>query len=272
MPRSRLFIWLLKKGFPLRIFFSKFTRVPLLGRILGYMLFHENEMIYLPKDDVTTIKVNQTVDQKGDMVVPSDILKHFIEEANYHVIMDWCICRSSLKCEHYPIELGCLFLGEAAMRIDSKLGRKVTKEEALEHAEKCREAGLVHVIGRDKLDAVWLKVGPGEKLLTVCNCCECCCLWKILPHVSKKISSRISIMPGVRITVGDACIGCGTCQNICFVKAITLIDKKAVISDSCRGCGRCVSVCPQKAIKISVEGIANLDESVNIIKSVVDVT
>ncbi len=116
------------------------------------MLFHEAEIIYLPKDDVTTIQVNQTVDQKGDMVVPSDILKHFIEEANYHWIMDWCICRSSSKCEHYPIELGCLFLGEAAMRIDPKLGRKVTKEEALEHVEKCREAGLVQFIGRDKLD------------------------------------------------------------------------------------------------------------------------
>jgi len=79
-------------------------------------------------------------------------------------------------------------------------------------------------------------------------------------------------MPGVCITVGAACIGCGTCWDICFVKAITLIDKKAVFSDSCRGCGRCVSVCPQKAIKISVEGIANLDGSVDRIKSLVDVT
>jgi len=53
-------------------------------------------------------------------------------------------------------------LGEAAMRIDSKLERKVTKEEALLHVEKCREAGLVHLMGRNKLDTVWLKIGQGK--------------------------------------------------------------------------------------------------------------
>lgn len=271
MPRSRLFIWMLKKGFPFRIFFSKFTRIPIIGRLLDYMMFHDDDIIYLPRDDVTTIKVNQSIDQHGEMVVPSNVLEHFIEEANYHWIMDWCICRSASKCEHYPVELGCLFLGEAAMRIDPKLGRKVTKEEALEHAKQCREVGLVHLIGRNKLDTVWLKISPGEKLLTVCNCCECCCLWKILPHVSKKISSKVIKMPGVDVTVTDDCIGCGTCIKSCFVKAITIVDEKAKINDRCRGCGRCASVCPQDAIKVNIESIEDLHTSIDRIDLLVDV-
>ncbi|MHA2074100.1 MAG: DUF362 domain-containing protein [Candidatus Hodarchaeales archaeon] len=270
MPRSRLFIWLLKKGFPLRIFFSRFTRIPLLGRLLDYMMFHEDDIIYLPKDEFSSIKVNQPIDRHGEMVVPSDVLEYFIEEANYHWIMDWCICRSASKCDHYPVELGCLFLGEAAMRIDPKLGRKVTKEEAIEHAKQCREVGLVHLIGRNKLDTVWLKISPGEKLLTVCNCCECCCLWKILPHVSKKISSKVTKMSGVNVTVSEKCIGCGTCFTSCFVNAISIVDEIATINDRCRGCGRCASICPQKAITVNIESIENLHLAIDRIEPLVD--
>jgi ferredoxin len=184
--------------------------------------------------------------------------------------MDWCICRSASKCDHYPVELGCLFLGEAAMRIDPKLGRKVTKEEAIEHAKQCREVGLVHLIGRNKLDTVWLKISPGEKLLTVCNCCECCCLWKILPHVSKKISSKVTKMSGVNVTVSEKCIGCGTCFTSCFVNAISIVDEIATINDRCRGCGRCASICPQKAITVNIESIENLHLAIDRIEPLVD--
>lgn len=272
MPRSKLFIWLLKKGFPLRSVFARFTKIPVVGRGIDHMLFHEDDIIYLPKDEVSIIKVNKTLESHGEMVVPSKVLDHFIEEANYHWIMDWCICRSASSCKNYPIDLGCLFLGEASSRIDPKLGRKVTKEEALLHVKRCREAGLVHLIGRNKLDTFWLKVGPSQKLLTVCNCCECCCLWRILPHVSKKISSKVTKMPGVTVTVGEECIGCGTCIETCFVHAIKVLDKKAVISDACRGCGRCVAVCPQNAITLTIDGVENLDLSIEKIKSLVDVT
>lgn len=273
MPRSRLFIWLLKKGFPLRTIFFRFTKVPILGKAMDYMLFHDDDIIYLPKDDVAVININQSIEHHGELVVPSRILEHFIEEAHYHWIMDWCICRSSSSCEYYPINLGCLFLGEAAMKIDPKLGRKVTKEEALEHAKKCREAGLVHLIGRNKIDTLWLKVGPGDKLLTVCNCCDCCCLWRILPFMPSKIASKVTKMPGVNVTVTkDQCIACGTCTKVCFVKAIDVIDKKAKISDECRGCGRCVMVCPNNAIELTIEGIEYINEAIDRVESLVDVT
>ena len=270
MPRSRLFVWLLKKGFPLRSVFARFTKIPILGRIMDYMLFHEDEIIYIPKDEASVIKIDKEIDH-GETIVPSMVIDHFIEEANYHWIMDWCICRSASSCENYPIDLGCLFLGEAAIQIDPKLGRKVTKEEALLHVQKCREAGLVHLVGRNKLDTFWLKIGPGNKLLTICNCCPCCCLWRILPHVSKKISGKVTKMPGVAVTVGDGCIGCGTCVETCFVHAIKVVAGRAVINDSCRGCGRCITVCPQKAIILTIEGTENIQSSIMKIESLVDV-
>jgi ferredoxin len=273
MPRSRLFIWLLKKGFPLRIFFSKFTRVPLLGKVMDHMMFAGDDILYLPKDETARIiEINKPLEKLGETVVPSIIVEHFVEEAEYHFIMDWCICRSSSKCDHYPIELGCLFLGEASTKIDKNLGRIVTKEEALKHVKKCREAGLVHLIGRNKLDTVWLKVGPGEKLLTICNCCDCCCLWRILPHVSNKIASKVNKMPGVSVSVNDDCIGCGTCVDVCFVQSIKIVDNKSVISEACRGCGRCVLVCPENAISLTIDDTQNIEESIKRIESLVDLT
>jgi hypothetical protein len=77
--------------------------------------------------------------------------------------MNSCICREAERCEDYPIDLGCLFLGEAALGINPQLGRRVTKEKALQHVRRCREAGLVHLIGRNKLDTMWLGVGPGDR-------------------------------------------------------------------------------------------------------------
>jgi ferredoxin len=239
---------------------------------MDYMMFHEDDIIYLPRDDATMIQINQPIERQEEIIIPSKVVEHFIEEANYHFIMNWCICRSASNCSDYPIELGCLFLGEAAMKIDPNLGRKVTKEEAYDHIKKCNEAGLVHLIGRNKLDTVWLKIGPGEKLATICNCCECCCLWRILPHVSQKISSKINKMPGVTVTVTDDCIGCGTCIESCFVNAIELIDEKAVVHESCRGCGRCVSVCPERAIELTIDDLDALSKSIEKIESLVDVT
>ncbi len=259
---------LLKKGFSYRFFLAQLTRVPILGRIMDFLLFEDDDIIYLPKD--TVIQINQPI-TPGEMVLPSQVVEHFIRKANYHWVMNSCICRESAQCKDYPIDLGCLFLGEAALKINPELGRKVTAEEALNHVKKCREAGLVHLIGRNKLDAVWLNVGPGNRLLTICNCCPCCCLWRMLPDLALKISGKITKMPGVTITVTDACVGCGTCTQVCFVNAIQILNNRAVISDDCRGCTRCVDSCPERALEITVDK-NSLERSIDRITELVDIT
>lgn len=92
----------------------------------------------------------------------------------------------------------------------------------------------------------------------------------MLPDLAPGISGKITKMPGVTLTVTDRCVGCGTCEEVCFVHAIT-VDDHAVITEACRGCGRCVEVCPQKAIEISIEGDF-IKESIDRIAQLVDVT
>ena len=270
MARPLWFVNLIKKTFPNIKLVAKLTNIPIIGTIFDLLLFKGDDIIYLPQDKV--IDVNQPLGEYDEYVLPSQVFIYFVEKAKHHWIMNFCICRSSMKCKDYPIDLGCLFIGDAVLDINPQLGRLVSKKEALEHLEKCRDAGLVHMTGRNKLDAQWLGVSNGEKLLSICNCDPCCCLWRVAPVVAPKIGSKVKMMTGIKIQVTNKCIGCGTCtKGICFVNAIELINDRAVINKECRGCGRCIDICPQKAITIVVEDGNYVKKTIEEIDSLIDV-
>jgi ferredoxin len=252
MSRPLWFVALLKRIFPSRFLAARLTRLPAVGSAVDRLLLHGDHLVYLPHDGV--IPVGEQVELAGSLVLPSQVVDHFIEQAGTHWIMNTCICRDSNDCQDYPIDVGCLFLGEAAAGINPKLGRPVSKEEAHAHVQRARDAGLVHLVGRNKLDTVWLGVGPGQQLLTICHCCPCCCLWTILPYMAPHLSAHVEAMSGVEVRVTEACTGCGLCaRGICFVDAIHLVRGRAEIADGCRGCGRCVDACPQQAIELFVQ-------------------
>jgi len=271
MARPMWFVDLVKKYFPGRFTLARLTRVPVVGRVIDHGLFEGDDIMYLPKDGV--IQIDEPVPEPKQSVLPSQVVEHFIEKANHHWIMDACICRDASQCRSHPIDLGCLFLGEAVLEINPALGHLVSKEEALAHVRRCREAGLVHLIGRNKLDTVWLGAGPGNKLLTICNCCPCCCLWTMIPHIDPSIGSKITKMPGVEVAVTDECVDCGLCTDaVCFVDAISMEDGRAVIGDACRGCGRCVEICPADAIELTLEDELFVREAIDRLSPLVDVS
>ncbi|MFO7931574.1 MAG: DUF362 domain-containing protein [Thermodesulfobacteriota bacterium] len=264
---------LIRMAYHQRYFWSRLTRNRHLGPLVYRMLFENDDMLYLPRDRV--FEINEPADAGGvrSMPVPSKVLEHFIRQAGFLWMMDFCICRESSGCSDYPKNMGCLFMGEAARHINPGFGRQVSMEEALRHARRCREAGLVHLMGRNKLDALWLGTGPAQKLLTVCNCCPCCCLWRVLPEVDGRIGEKVSRMPGISVEVTDKCAGCGRCtRGICFVDAIRLRGEKAEIDrDLCRGCGRCAAACPNNAIEVRVNDPAFVENTIERIASSVDV-
>ena len=270
MSRPLWFVELLKRMFPARFLMAEMTHFPPVGKVVDYALFRDDDVVYLPTDN--SIQINATINKPIDTVLPSQIVDHFIEQASHHWIMDFCICRKGDNCQEYPQEFGCIFLGSAVLKINPKLGRLVSKEETLKYAQKCRDAGLVHMIGRNRLDAVWLGATPGENLMTICNCCPCCCLWKMLPNLSPEIGDKIGKLPGVRFAVTDRCTGCGECtQGHCFVDAIHLVEGKAEINGDCRGCGRCVEVCPNQAIDIIIDEPGFIQNTINRLSPLVDI-
>jgi ferredoxin len=268
MKPSKRFVKLLEKFFPYRFKIAKLSRIPIFRWIFEKMIFKKNNLIYLTKDNVVKIKLNKKIDPPESIVIPSKVVNYFIEKSSYRFIMNFCICREAMNCKDYPIEFGCLFMGEPAKKIPKNLGRTASKKEALAHVEKCRKAGLVHLIGRDKLDETWLGVGSKIPLVTVCNCCNCCCLWRMLPYLDNKLSSTVKRMPGVKIQVNNNCNGCGVCsKNVCFIKGIKIKDDVAVISDSCLACGRCAQVCPNNAIEIIIEDKDFIKKTIQRVKS-----
>src|SRR4030042_1378686 len=222
MRPTRQFVVFLEKMFPYRFLAAKVTRVPLIREIANQMLFKQTNLTVLPKDSLVEIRLDKSIKPPDNIVLPSQVVEHFIRNTNYRFIMNFCICREANHCKNHPIEFGCLFLGDEARRINPEFGRQATVKEALTYVKKCREEGLIHLIGRDKIDETWLGVGSNGKLLTICNCCSCCCLWKILSDLDPKIRSKVKRMPGVEVTVTEKCIGCGTCTEHCFVCAIRI--------------------------------------------------
>jgi len=248
-------------NFPRRLSHDNPTHNPNVAKVME-QLCKDDDVICLPKDSV--IKVGKSIDKGPDMILPSKAVERVIENASHRVIMNFCICRESMDCKDYPIELGCIFMGDAAKKIHPELGRAATVDEALEVAAKCREAGLVHSIGRSGIDPIWLSVGPPNKLFTICNCCPCCCITRTIPYSNPLMGQGFSRMPGVKVTVTDDCSGCGTCaEEACIFQAVSIEDEVAVIDqDECRGCGRCASSCPEDAIEVTIEDPDYLDKTI----------
>lgn len=271
MARPIWFVNLLKKLYPSRKFFARMTHIPAVGQIVDHFLFRDDEMYHLPKDN--TVPINIDLDVPASTVLPSQIVDHFIQEAEHHWVMDACICREGEGCQEYPHQAGCIFLGDSVEKINPRLGRKVTREEALAHARKCREAGLVHSIGRNRLDAVWLGAYPSEQLMTICNCCPCCCLWGLAPHLTPDIGQKIKRMPGVQVSVNGNCSACGTClEGVCVMDALHMEGETVQINQECRGCGRCVEICPHGAIELTIHNPHHIQETIDLLSPLVDLS
>ena len=289
----------------------------IIRKVVDFFLFHGDEIYYLPKDEViedvllrqreqndglwlpahseivdspsdlthagmtpeseTLVAVQEEIVQPPSISIPSTIIREFIEEAHSIWLMDKCLCRDTMQCDEYPIELGCIFMGEAVKGINPKLGHLATKEEAIARIDLAAKHGLIHLIGKNKIDTQWMGVHPGNQLLTVCNCCPCCCLYKVLPDLHEDISAKIQKMPGIEITVkAEICIGCGRCteETVCMTHNLSVIDGKAVMGDNCVGCGRCYEVCPVGAIEVEItddnfvnETLSRLHEKINVSES-----
>ena len=56
------------------------------------------------------------------------------------------------------------------------------------------------------------------------------------------------LMPTVN---AEKCIGCGTCEKVCPIGNIRIVDKMAIVGADCTNCLSCVHFCPQQALELS---------------------
>lgn len=261
-----------KKFFPRKIPRYNPARLKIIARMIEKKYFEGDELYCLPNDNVITI--NQKIDKGPDTILPSQVVEHFIEKASYRFIMHQCICRECMPCKNYPHDIGCLFLGEPARDIHPDLGWEATVDEAVAHVRNAAAQGLVFSVGKSKLDTIWLGIGPGDKLFTICMCCPCCCITRGLPTSHPLLGNHYSRMPGLKMLVTDDCVGCGLCvkEGVCIFEGISMKGDVAVINDNCRGCGRCVQKCPTGAIVSVVENQDYVNTTIERLTQKIDVT
>ena len=84
--------------------------------------------------------------------------------------------------------------------------------------------------------------GPGIRTTVFFKGCSLNCSWC---HNPESISARVEIH-----WIGNRCIGCETCSDVCPEKALSRSDAGVRIDrTACSGCGICVEECPAGAIE-----------------------
>ena len=201
---------------------------------------------------VTMLPVNEAVNHADQVVLPYSLLTQLVEQASACFIMTECVCRSHESCQSHPPDLGCLFLGDGASQIHPSLGSVCDVETAKRHIQSGMHEGLYPLIAHTMVDAVTLGI-PYKRMLTVCFCCECCCVvHRGMRTGPAALLQVVQPLPGLSMKVEDGCVSCGVCLEVCPAGAISLNHRGAEISADCKGCGICVNACPYQAIKVEM--------------------
>jgi ferredoxin len=252
---SRATIDLMLKFWPVGRFFNWLGRKPPFSN-----LFHD--LFSQTNNHAIMIPVNQVINGTESMVLPEKVLRPLVEMASDRYILNECPCRKAEQCQHYPQDLGCLFLGRGAVKIHPSMARPVTTDEALAHIRRGVEEGLVPLIIHAAFDAYMLGI-PYNQMLAVCFCCDCCCTVRSgLRMGPPAFWDAVERLPYLQIEVSDACTGCGLCAQGCATQAIEILDDFAVIGERCKGCGRCASICPMDAIQLRIDHMGDVTSHV----------
>ncbi|MHA1884537.1 MAG: ATP-binding protein [Promethearchaeota archaeon] len=193
--------------------------------------------------------VNEELEVPEERILPTQEIRKLIEKYD-DIAVGNCYCRQHQEfldnpCEMIEITPSCMTLGKSARHTSNHgFSKMVSKEEALEILKKCEDAGLVH--------KAYHKYGnSAAEEVAICNCCNCCCMTArdclIFPVVNE--TNYLANIDE------DLCIGCGTCVDLCYNKAIELNDDNIAerIEEYCAGCGVCAYHCSEKAISL-IEG------------------
>lgn len=267
---AEISIFVVNRIFNWRFGIAKLTKKStIFKKIIDKMLFEKDEIVVIPN----TININKKIESEKSEFLPTEVIKEVVKRSDDIVIMNTCLCRTSSDCKDYPHDIGCIFIGPTSRKIPRTICHEATVEEAFEQIDRADAAGLTHIIGRNKIDTVWMNIRPGEGLLTICHCCPCCCLWRVYPDLHNDITDKLERLNGVTVEYNpDKCKKCMKCLNdVCMYNAISENDGEIIINDEiCKGCGLCVNTCKFDAITINYDDKA-IDNVVNRLDNLIEI-
>ncbi len=198
-----------------------------------------------PTKGLRAIPIALTIDDPRTIMPYEDVLQ-VIEREDFFAVTH-CACRhrknldpETASCAHDAHN--CLHFGKLAHYIVKyELGRKITRDEALNILSAAADAGLVHGISnmRSGMD-------------TICNCCRCCCVFLERAKMDPPLPRGHQPSNYVLSISRETCQACGLCTQRCPVDALTLEGEDLHVNpERCLGCGVCVHGCPTQSLSLT---------------------
>ncbi len=190
------------------------------------------------------VPASASLEPESHAVFPFEMMEEVIRKVSVIALVN-CPCRTTAqligkkRCD-YPLENCIKYDDLAEYLIEKRVGREITKGEALEVIRKAEEAGLVHLVDNAR-----------EGIRHTCNCCGCCC-WSVGTIRRKRIPRDVLMATYfLRETDREKCTGCGQCVEICPVQVVRMDgDFPVVDREWCIGCGVCAVPCPASAVRL----------------------
>ncbi len=184
------------------------------------------------------IPINKSIEFQ-QTVLPYELAAKMIEEATNLAVTD-CTCRKVQKRCKAPLHV-CLQLNRGADYVIKRgIGKKISKQQALNVLKRAEDAGLVH-----------LSENSSKVKNVICSCCTCCCM-ALQPLLEKDIKVFVTPSRFQASINPEICIGCFSCLEKCPAKAISKAGSISKLDEyKCIGCGLCVSVCSTGAIRLN---------------------
>lgn len=169
-----------------------------------------------------------------------------------------CQCQAlglaGIELDPMPEIERCLCLGATAEYvIEGGYGREITRDEARELLEYCKDQGYV-------FQHTWTKEPE-----IMCNCprdvCGILTTYEALGDQLGEFNTCGNVSHYTLEHDKDACIKCGRCLDRCPVRCITIDDEGYPTRNmACVRCGQCALVCPQDARKLRLKDPENVAE------------
>ena len=197
-----------------------------------------------PTQDFRVMAREESLGEKFTEILDYERTSCIIKNAKT-ISVTLCVCTSmrlqgkKAICDR-PIETCMSFDAGAGAVLRAGQGREISKVEAMDIIDGCKEHGLVQCADNVKTEP-WY----------ICNCCSCCCS---MFNAMRNYDLRTTVVSAGFIAQSDSqkCQNCGSCVDACPIQCIEQGESSAKVDQNiCLGCGVCVSKCPSDAIKLT---------------------
>lgn len=193
------------------------------------------------------IPINRAIEASQKVLEAEEAHDYILNHSAEELTLVPCPCRTRTEklgvrdCKgEFPIG-ACIMMGPAALHFEAiGLGKRVSKEKALEYFDEMQELGLVGQTFNARVGDV-----------VICLCCGCCCSQT---RGRTRWNNPDALSPSNFVPEpAEDCIRCETCADRCLFGAIALneeADEMQVDVAKCIGCGVCTLACTQETLKL----------------------